>query len=477
MTMFVAMSRLDRLVTGKRRGPGVAAVAVAAIWLLASGPCSQPAAAQFSPAGRAVLSDTDAYLILPPELIAGPVVEHATVSPLKRNVAVLRVTARVGAENLPSAANQNPPRPREERELVFWNAGLRKPVSLWQSAQPGLRVALSEWMPGTESVLALLDQEGPGDPQRPTDGPTHEWKLLLLGLGIERAVVVPLPVGRYAEVDMQVSPEQPLAVVRMVSYDPVRASFLLVHRNGRVGARIDPPEGVLDVLQWDLAGNPLLAAVQQDGANVRRTYYAVDVRTGQTQLLAKAPQRHAGAVVETPRLPFHVVTRRQNVTLAESVERIRPIWLESSVKSEYPRVLLAADGADVTLLPDADGALYNSRAAFWFTPILKMDRTTYVTVRHAAERAVAVSNAKQLGLAARMYAADYDEVLPGPDGIQDKLSPYLGSDSLFEGFTYTFGGSALADIESPSQTVLGFVIGPGGRAVVYADGHARWAND
>ena len=45
---------------------------------------------------------------------------------------------------------------------------------------------------------------------------------------------------------------------------------------------------------------------------------------------------------------------------------------------------------------------------------------------------------------------------------------------LMNDFNYTFKGGDLANVEDPANTELGFVVGPGGRAVVYVDGHAKW---
>jgi hypothetical protein len=89
----------------------------------------------------------------------------------------------------------------------------------------------------------------------------------------------------------------------------------------------------------------------------------------------------------------------------------------------------------------------------------------------------ALSKGKQLGLAAAMYAADYNENLPGPDGITDKLFPYLKNGDMFNGFVWTFGGGPLSGIDKPAETETGYVTGPGGRAVIFADGHVTWRPD
>ena len=436
--------------------------------------CASRASAQSAKHMNAVLTDKDAYLVLPAELIAGPIVELTTLSPQGRNVAVLRKGMRFAAENVPTAANPNPPGPREEQELVFWNAGTRKPVALWQSAQPNTQVTLSGWMPTTESLFAIIDRTIQPDAQHAGEAPVHEWRVLLLGLGVERAVVVPTPSIAEGEMQIDVSPLKPLAVLKILSYQPEQpVIFILIHPNARVGARIDRPVGSTGALMWDAAGNPVLAARQKAPA-AARAFYSVDLRTGQTQLLPKVPQWYEPRRSVPPVLPFQVVNRRQDLLQADSLEHIRPVWLESLSKSENQRALLTADGEKVSLLPEANGAVFNALSALWFTPIVKMNKAEYLAARAAALKATAMSNARQLGLATLMFAQDNDEVMPGPDGIEANIGPYTGSSSLFDGFTYTYPGGSLADIVSPSETVLGHVAGPGGSAVIYADGHVKW---
>ena len=98
-------------------------------------------------------------------------------------------------------------------------------------------------------------------------------------------------------------------------------------------------------------------------------------------------------------------------------------------------------------------------------------------MQEQAQRAAAMSSGKQLGLAVLMYTQDYDEVLPTPEGIEDKIEPYLKNRELFSGFVYIFPGGSLADIKNPVETELGYVNGPKGRAIIYVDGHVKWRPD
>jgi hypothetical protein len=438
----------------------------------------QPAAmAQGGPPMGAVLTDSSAYLAMPPELISGPVVETYRLSPGSLNMVVLRRTTRFSVESLPLQDKPTPPYPVSEMEIIFWNAEVRKPVSLWSSAQPLTRVVLSEWMRGTASVFALVDAMMPPDAQQPGQQPRHDWKLLLLGKGLERARLVPFPAGSFDDAQFVVSPVLPLGVLQTSNRNGPDPSpkFTLIHANGRVGARIDVPPSETAILLWDAAGSPVLAAIQKDGTAFKKKFFSVNTRTGQTELLPGPPITPPARPAPPRTLPVRLAARKQEIKEAETTEPIHPVWLESAVKSEKTRVLLAANGTDAFLLPDGDGAIYGSQNALWFAPILKINKADYLAAMLRAAKQVAISNGKQLGLATLMYAQDNGEVMPGPDGIQGKLSAYLGTDSLFDGFTYEFAGGPLGDIANPSTTVLGHVDVPGGgKAVIYVDGHVKW---
>jgi prepilin-type processing-associated H-X9-DG protein len=213
------------------------------------------------------------------------------------------------------------------------------------------------------------------------------------------------------------------------------------------------------------------------GAQAARAIGVVDPRTGKINPLPKDQPKQEIQKPAAIAAPLRIVTRRHQISESSTTQQTYPVWVESLTKSENPRALVTADGKDASFVPGGAGVMFQSQNAYWFTPVLKIGKEAYLMARHAAERQVALSNAKQLGLAAIMFAQDNNEVLPSSDGIEAKLMPYVQNSALFSGFTYTFAGGALADISSTSETILGHVAGPGGRAVLYADGHAKWVND
>ena len=86
---------------------------------------------------------------------------------------------------------------------------------------------------------------------------------------------------------------------------------------------------------------------------------------------------------------------------------------------------------------------------------------------------------KQTGLALMMYAQDYDENYPhDPASVKEAVFPYLMSRDVLADFIYTYTGpTGLNQIGQPSTTPLGYIPSPGGRAIVYGDGHVKWESD
>lgn len=98
-----------------------------------------------------------------------------------------------------------------------------------------------------------------------------------------------------------------------------------------------------------------------------------------------------------------------------------------------------------------------------------------------------LSNLRQVGLAALMYAMDWDEVLPpmeDPATVEEALWPYVKNRDLFyhpaTGDSYlsnaSLSGKLIADFEHPEDMVMFYEATPwgdGSRAAVFVDGHAK----
>lgn len=128
------------------------------------------------------------------------------------------------------------------------------------------------------------------------------------------------------------------------------------------------------------------------------------------------------------------------------------------------------------LAPAGDGVIYTLDGLLIYRDITSRDRAEYESPEGALTKNQAIHNAKQVGMALLMYAADNDDFLP-VGAFREAISPYIKEAGPLDGFIYTYQGGSLEDLKDPGNTPLGFIKGPGGTATVYADGSVRWKND
>jgi hypothetical protein len=445
-------------------------------------------------AERGLLTDTEAVLMLPPEIAIGPMVRRSRWSPDGRYVLAVRETMRITPEMLRALMSGRPESMKEppgEVSLVLWSSRERRADTLLRAPLGVGRVEEIEWMPGSGAALAVVVQPGVPTPQDPKPEPRR--RILRLDAESGRARVVAEMLERDIT-SIAVSPTQPLAVIWNMAFrevivpqpdgatkveTPGEIRVYVLGEEGRLGQpSIVPPDmKALGVrVMWAKDGAPVLRAMTRPAAGQPfvEKWLALDPRTGRLSPLDKAPGLYTPPT-DTP--PLRLKSTTQTIKEGDTTRRVQPLWLEYAGKSEAPRALVCADAEGGWLSPRADAALYLSQGAAWVAPLARVPKAAFEEMRSQALRAMLMSNAKQLGLAMIMYAQDYDETLPTGDNINAKLEPYLKTDTLFQGFTYTYGGGPLKDIERPAETELGYVTGPGGRAVIFADGHVVWKGD
>jgi hypothetical protein len=176
------------------------------------------------------------------------------------------------------------------------------------------------------------------------------------------------------------------------------------------------------------------------------------------------------------------------------------LWLRAADMPKSTAVPMAKSGGAAiaidTLLIAANAHLEQilateSTAAVLFTrdgslcaaPVFRLPVEAFENALRGVQRTSTMSNAKQVGLAIIMYAQDYSETLPPSGGATSgQIGPYVRNTDSFQnpatgenGFVYSYGGPAnLAQIAFVAETRLGYVSGPGGRAIIWADGHVTW---
>lgn len=445
---------------------------------------------------RVVLTDREAFLLADAEMIAGSEVTGLAPSPEGRYVLAVRTRRELPA--LLSAPGQEPP--GGDVSLVLWNSRTRSAVPLWRRPLGTGSIQAIAWLSGSDLALitARVSQTLPG-------GGKATQRVLMLADSSRAAVRAIANLSESESLD--ISPTQPLAVLRDVQFGETggQPALRIVRSNGSVRTVPGLPKNSgwnITEVHWSTDGSSLYFVAHERPAPTppgeattaprRRAvpkWHALDLRTATVRPLSRKPaslaEPRAVFSEKQPALPVRIKQGMATAKEENTTQTLRPLWLESAAESEEPRALLAPDSRMGLLLPDGTAAIYLSGGALYAVPILRVDKNAFLEARRNAQKVATMSNAKQLGTALMMYAQDYDENFPLAGDTKGQLLPYVKNEAIFNnpatgsyGFAFTYSGSGgLAGILSPAETIIGYVSGPGGRAIIYADGHVKWKDD
>lgn len=243
-----------------------------------------------------------------------------------------------------------------------------------------------------------------------------------------------------------------------------------------------PPR--LQVLNLPLfAGNPV--CLSEEGLLITHEG-AIDLKTQRIKpLAAEELERHLFADANRRRvLDIGHTPESKGLTLVvrddPSVRGARPSvaqpqarpFSRSSMKISEDARMGEVSESEEWVLFSAHGAGF----ALQLTPI-DLDDARRALMEHAKKNAL--SFAKQAGTATMIYSADYDGCFPlSGSHARDALMPYLKNLGILDSVVWTnMTGQNSGKLENPQETILGYVLGPGGRAVLYADSHVVWVPD
>jgi len=155
---------------------------------------------------------------------------------------------------------------------------------------------------------------------------------------------------------------------------------------------------------------------------------------------------------------------------------VQGLWLESKVETGAALAFLTAGKqiGSAMLSPTNTGVAFTRNGDLFVCPMLKVDAKDLEKYLAAKAQKELMDRAKTVATGMAMYAADYDDSYPLAGDPSEAVNPYLKDPSLIDGFVYTFGGGELSKDANPSEVQLGYITGPGGRAIVFADGHVKW---
>ena len=146
------------------------------------------------------------------------------------------------------------------------------------------------------------------------------------------------------------------------------------------------------------------------------------------------------------------------------------------------RVTLRAAGNDILVLAAVGGGELKPVAGPMVKGIpgslWKMPAAWEQSLRKQTEVDATVERARAIGEAISIRSYDNGDSLPGKQQeLERVLLPYLHKEGSFEGFTYTYREGKLPPRQRRAGKQIGYVLGTGGRAIVYADGDAKWQPD
>lgn len=455
-------------------------LATASVLLLACPALSQPPALE-----SFLILKRDAVGPGPPVPIAGSV-EKAAWSSDGRYVLAIRnefkiTPALVKEVTTPGAAIGPPP---GESALILWNRDTRKLETLWMRPLGQGEVSSVAWLAGTQTAIVATNEPLPLQPNGNLAGRTVIHRLH----APTRTLRTLFQIEQRQFRRVAASPDRPIAAILMIGIVPRKetrsdgrvAETSLFEQSvafaGERGEASGPfrlgEQDYISDSPWDRSGRVRITRVDRSGQRLNAREVALDPRTGVVQPAEPEENR------QEPKPEVFVAVMTQQVSASSNARSVKSLWLMAEVDGERRSSLVSGDANWGEISPKADAVIYTSRGILSMAELIRIPKEAYLAARAAAERAVTMSHAKQIGLALHMYAQDFDETFPGSgDDVVGKIRPYLGNSEFASKLVFTFPGGTIASIKEPNKTELGYVPGAGGRAIIFADGHVQWKAD
>jgi hypothetical protein len=410
---------------------------------------------------RYLLTDREAFAPGEARLAAPPPIRMAEWSSDGRYVLAVRQEKAplLPIEGMPSG----------ELGLVLWNRQTGRSQEIWRRRGGPQRVEQLAWMPGTHVALMIVESVNPAQ-QKSVSHRTLFW--------IDPARRLTRPIRELAGEKLEVSPREPFAALLEWSHERAR----LIRADGSIGQPLRL-WGAVEIFQWSPDGRVFywsrLRRVDHAGMPLLE-WLATNLRTRVTTVLSLR-YGEPRSYQEKP-LPVQLRSDARAVLEAGPSEQLALLWLESSVPSEQTRCLICANSSGGSLAPDASAVLYLAQGAAWVVPLTRLPRAQMLARIRTLQRGLSLFRARKIAYSLSLYLQDYDgEYPPVGDTAIDAIRPYLDQDDAVfppgadeSDFVYRYTGGPPKSLRSPATTELGYLPGPGGRAVIYADRHVEW---
>lgn len=388
-----------------------------------------------------------AYIPAPPRHVAGPFVEdfwwHDTQPML--------LAIQVSLPRVPSSGGAPP-----ARKLVAWAGAASRPLL---DVAPEMALTDCESFPGAPAMAALI---GDGETTR------------LFRVSPDAATQI-ASFRRDVPVTMVSGPGDRLSTLTGRTDDSTLTQW---NSNGRavVTTRLGPAASAI------LRTTDAEVHVVMGTTSPRRTWVVAVDRSGNARDLGPLQR---GEVLSSEAQAWPLEDGPAAATMGARTAEARALWLfPGGLRANAPAgddsrpALIALDASRGRTHRTNKWVAYLREGSLYMREILEMPEAQFAAMRDEVERRDALQRGKQAALALLMYANENDDVMPGPnDDVVKLMDPYIKNAAAVAGFVYTFRGGTITGVEKPAETEIGYVQGPGGRAIVYLDGHVVWRRD
>jgi len=431
-----------------------------------------------------VATDKNAYLMLPPSVICGPEVQQMIWSMDGERLAAVRYVIDLTPDAIRDMVLQKKSdgdaKPKVETQIVVWHMVSRKADTIFKLDEDTGRLLDTQWLAGSSKLLLTVSYKRDEE-----QGSTLARVLFVNNDGTTVSIGT---VDTRTNYEVTASPYSSLAAIcdHPASTPTAAGPGATPPTRPPSTVRFFGPSGVLgepftmpvsrSFLFWGSNGKAYALTFQQDARTKqnKKIWYLANGSTHKFEV-SEAPPNAAGMPNEpTPEIMAQSLPARASV---RKVGVNAPTVILSAVQEQkdFEPGVVTTDGASGELSPKLNGVSFVSQGTAMVRGMVKVPLDDYKRAKTAALRVKLMSQAKQVALSFIMYASDMDDVLPGNKGNwQNLLDPYMKDMSMFDGFNYSYPGGDMTKIESPADTVLGYIEGPGGRAVAYTDGHVKW---
>lgn len=164
--------------------------------------------------------------------------------------------------------------------------------------------------------------------------------------------------------------------------------------------------------------------------------------------------------------------------LARKANGVESLWITQSPDSAVS-VLLSDKWSELAKLsPTLDGVVYPEHGIAYYRPFVKVTDAGYEAGLSKRKHEPACLSAQRAFKVLLDYARQHHGIFPSSKTEATALFDLslMKVDPTVTGFVYTFAGGRLPSTDL-HKTVVGYLPFDGGKAYVYADGHASWLAD